>query len=82
MYKIVQSYWSKPALDDAYLQDDGRFKGGWLHEKYNYMSWALSCLKLRQHYDKVVLFTDDLGKKLLIDKLELPYTDVRLDLNK
>lgn len=81
MYKIVQSYWSKPSLDSENVQEESRFKGGWLHEKYNYMSWAFSCLKLRQYYNDVVLYTDDLGKELLINELELPYTNVRLDLN-
>ncbi len=81
MYTIVQSYWSKPSFDSAYPQEDNRFGGGWIHERYNYMSWALSCLTLRKYYKNVILFTDDLGKELLIDRLELLYTDVRLDLN-
>lgn len=48
----------------------------------NYCSWALSCLELRQHYDKVELVTDRLGKIILIDKLGLPYTSVSVELNK
>ena len=42
------------------------------------MSWALSCLTLRRHYDEVVLYTDSAGKHVLIDLLRLPYTEVNV----
>lgn len=42
------------------------------------MSWTLSCLSLRRHYEDVVLYTDSVGKWLLIDVLHLPYTDVHI----
>ena len=45
---------------------------GWLHPEYNLMSWALSCLSLREHYDEVALYTDSEGKRILIDKLRFP----------
>ncbi|AQG80547.1 hypothetical protein AWR27_15175 [Spirosoma montaniterrae] len=45
------------------------------------MSWALSCLQLRQFYDNVTLITDEAGKTLLIDELGLPYTDVQVVLD-
>ena len=51
---------------------------GWPHAEYNLMSWALSCLSLREHYDEVVLYTDSAGKRILIDELHLPYTDVQV----
>ena len=51
---------------------------GWPHAEYNLMSWALSCLSLREHYDEVVLYTDTPGKRILIDELHLPYTDVQV----
>ena len=35
------------------------------------MSWALSCLSLREHYDEVALYTDSEGKRILIDELHL-----------
>ncbi len=44
------------------------------------MSCALSCLKLKEFYNNVELVTDDIGKKILIDELKLPYTSVRTDL--
>lgn len=42
------------------------------------MSWALSCLSLRRYYDHVVLYTDSIGKHVLIDLLHLPYTEVNV----
>jgi hypothetical protein len=74
--KIVQSCWSKP----------GNRKGdynrcGWLDKKYNYFSWALSALQFRKYYDELELVTDKRGYDLLINKLELPYTNTRVVLD-
>jgi hypothetical protein len=79
--KIVQSYWAKPSMKNESLHQSDRNKGGWRDKKYNYMSWALSCLQFRKFYPEVELVTDKIGFDLLINKLELPYTkvDVRLD---
>jgi len=56
-------------------------RGGWSDKKYNYMSWAFSCLQFKKYYSEVELITDKLGKELLIDKLELPYTSVKVELD-
>ena len=69
--RIVQTFWTAH-------QDPLRHGFGWPHAEYNLMSWALSCLSLRQHYDEVVLYTDSAGKHVLIDELRLPYTDVHV----
>ena len=53
-------------------QDPLKHTFGWLHPEYNLMSWALSCLSLREHYDEVALYTDSEGKRILIDKLRFP----------
>jgi hypothetical protein len=45
------------------------------------MSWALSCLKFKKHYGNIELITDQLGKELFIDKLELPYSSVVVKLD-
>ncbi|MEM9446883.1 MAG: DUF6734 family protein, partial [Verrucomicrobiota bacterium] len=58
-----------------------RSLGGWLRLDYFWMSWTLSCLKLKSLYDQVELFTDESGAELLIDKLNLPYTKVTIALN-
>ena len=72
--KIVQSYWSK-----AYQNSPN---GGWACKEAHYMSWALSCLQLKQFYDEVELVTDSEGADLLINKLHLPYTSCNTTLDK
>ncbi|MCW3464494.1 DUF6734 family protein [Chitinophaga nivalis] len=67
--KIVQTLWSKPGLN-----------ANWLDTRFHYLSWALSCLQLRKYYDNVELYTDELGKYLLIDCFKLPYTKVHITL--
>lgn len=76
--KIIQSFWSYPALRREPVLGGTCINGGWLNEKYHLMSWALSCLQLRKYYNEVELFTDKVGKEILIDKLGLPYTNVHL----
>jgi len=78
--KIVQTLWTKPVFEED-TNIHQRFHGGWLNKKYNYMAWTLSCLQSRKFYDKVELVTDARGKLLLIDNLELPYTNVRVELD-
>ncbi|WP_264566438.1 DUF6734 family protein [Flavobacterium sp. N3904] len=77
---IIQSFWSKPFFKE---NDDlnARFKGGWLNANFFFYSCLLSCLKFKQNYGEVRLYTDNLGKELLIDKLEIPYSKVNLELN-
>lgn len=58
-----------------------RSGSGWLAPEYHLMSWALSCLQLRQFYNDVVLYTDAVGSKILIDTLRLPYTQVICELD-
>ena len=67
--RIVQTFWTAGAnpLD---------FGFGWVHPMYNLMSWALSCLCLCRYYREVILYTDPEGKRVLIDKLHLPYSEV------
>src|SRR5579872_1836055 len=79
--KIVQSFWTKPFLQLGDTLMDTRLNGGWPGRRYNYFSWALSCLQLRKFYADVELVTDDLGQFLLIEKLGLPYSNVSLGLN-
>jgi hypothetical protein len=74
--KIIQSYWTSPNFVEGKVP-----KSGWTHGIFEYMSWALSCLKWKQYYDRVELVTDNKGKELLIDKIQLPYTSVTTELN-
>lgn len=48
----------------------------WSHAEYNLMSWTLSCHSLREHFEKVTLYTDTEGARILIDTLRLPYSEV------
>lgn len=79
--KIIQSFWSKPAFHSVQEYNNARRFGGWLNFKYFLISSALSCLTIRRHHKKIYLYTDDDGKGLLIDMLQLPYDDVSLALN-
>ncbi|NML37851.1 hypothetical protein HHL17_11660 [Chitinophaga sp. G-6-1-13] len=74
--KIVQSLWSKPGHKRMEWN-----KCGWPDRKYNYYSWTLSALQFRKFYDDVELVTDQAGYELLIDKLKLPYTSVKVELD-
>jgi hypothetical protein len=69
--KIIQSLWSKPLSET----------GGWSEKVFYYMSWALSCLKLKEFYKSIELYTDKKGKELLIDALQLPYDKVHVVLD-
>lgn len=80
--KIVQTFWSAPSRPGSSQIDmGGRMAGGWLSERYHAISWTLSCLKFRQFYPRVELYTDSDGSAWLADKLGLPYTDVHQELN-
>lgn len=73
--RIVQSFWS--CNQNHLLQ----LKAGWVAPEYNLMSWALSCLQLKQYYKYVTLYADTVSAKLLIDTLKLPYSEVICDLD-
>jgi hypothetical protein len=75
--KIIQTFWSSACMDRMNVG----YNGGWLERKYNYMSWCLSCLLLKSLYSRVELITDEEGKRILIDRLHLPYSHVRVELN-
>lgn len=79
--KIIHSYWSRPSLKSEDFNLSDRNKGGWVNKKYNYMSWTLSCLQFRQFYDDIELVTDSGGYDILINKLGLPYTSVKVVLD-
>jgi len=78
--KIVQSFWSKP-IYSSFNQNNHKHFGGWRYKKYSYMSWALSCLTFKKNYNNIELVTDLQGKKLLIDTLQLPFSNVRVELD-
>jgi hypothetical protein len=69
--KIVQSFWSgkKNLVENNF---------GWLSPQYHVMAWTLSCLKLKEHYDDLHLYTDTNGYDILINYLKLPYKNVNV----
>jgi len=80
--RIVQSFWSKPFHKKENVETYDRARGGWLFEKIYFMSTALSCLNLKKFYNDITLVTDEFGKHLLIDVLQLPYSNVIVELDK
>ena len=79
--RIIQSLWTRPLYKNRHINLADRPKGGWLDSRYNWFSCALSCLKFLEFYNEVELYTDSLGKYLLIDILKLPYTKVHVELD-
>jgi hypothetical protein len=73
--KINQTFWS------CNNKDLINFNAGWLSPEYNLMSWALSCLRLKEYYREVELYTDSFGAKVLIDILNIPYSEVICNLD-
>lgn len=71
---IIQSFWSKPFLSNS-KDPNSRFKGGWLNEKYFYFSMALSCLKFKELYGEVNLYTDSKGEFIVNKTLGISYSN-------
>lgn len=72
--KILQTFWTGPT--DVNKENLLSMKAGWLSCEYHWMSWALSCLQAKSVFGSVNLVTDKAGKELLVDLLQLPYTNV------
>jgi hypothetical protein len=70
--KAVQTFWTDQTKGNYQLN------GGWLDARFHWMSWALSSSLLHRHFGKVTLYTDQFGKQLLTDWLELPFDEVHL----
>jgi hypothetical protein len=75
--KIIQTFWT----GNTSVVNPLSLTGGWLSAEYHWMAWALSCLQFRNFYENVELVTDTMGKTILIDLLQLPYTTVRVELD-
>lgn len=65
--RMIQTFWTAG-------QDPLKYAFGWTQPEHNLLSWALSCLSLRKHYNEVELYTDSAGYHILIEELKLPYT--------
>ena len=69
--KVVQTFWTAG-------KDLTSHHFAWLTPMHHIMSWALSCLKLKEQYDDLHLYTDQQGYDLLINYLQLPYKSVHI----
>jgi hypothetical protein len=72
--RAVWSFWSEP-----YRTRSGRT---WREPLHHYLAWGLTLRLARQHYPETVLVTDTAGKALLVDALELPFTEVSTELDR
>lgn len=74
----VQSFWSKPMFENDLKLE----KNSWYSKRTFYYGTALSALLLDKHNPKnTVLITDQMGKRLLLDILNLPYEKVLVELD-
>lgn len=73
--RIIQSAW---ACNKSNLLTSN---SGWLSPEYNLMAWSLSCLQLKQYYPELVLYSDNVSAKILVDVLQLPYSEVVCNLD-
>ena len=79
--KIVQSFWSKPLLDNEGIML--KKETSWYNKRMFYQGLALSAtLMHKYHSGNTILVTDVFGKKLLVDYLQLPYDKVIVELDK
>jgi hypothetical protein len=66
--RAVWSFWSRPF--QSYYQ------GNWCNPLYHLLSWVVSVHAARQHYPETALVTDRAGKRLLVEQLGLPFSEV------
>jgi hypothetical protein len=79
--KIIQSFWTgHSAIEKKDLF--WNMGAGWPSAEYHWMSWTLSCLRLRDVFGFVHLVTDQKGAEILVNNLQLPYETVDLALEK
>ena len=69
----VWSFWSLPY--------DNLHKRRWLDDEFHLLSWSLSVMCAAEHFDELRLVTDTDGARLLVDRLELPFTAVSTTLD-
>ncbi|EMD25782.1 hypothetical protein C791_4019 [Amycolatopsis azurea DSM 43854] len=72
--RAVWSFWSTP-----YRRRHGRH---WPSDFFHALSWILSFRLASRLFPTTALVTDDRGHELLVDRLELPFDDVSLSLNR
>tara|TARA_B100000614_G_C14562727_1_gene497784 strand:- start:7227 stop:8765 length:1539 start_codon:yes stop_codon:yes gene_type:complete len=71
--KPVMSFWSKPYQMGLHNK--------WINDKAFRLSWALSVKAVTESHEKPVLYTDEEGKKLLVDEYGLEFAEVNVCLD-
>lgn len=79
--RIIHSFWSKPFLHNIDNTTINHLKDDWINLELYFMSWVLSCCSFKKHYSNITLYTDTIGKEVLIDILNLPYSSYSTELN-
>ena len=70
--RAVWSFWSVPFLARRSLT--------WCTPLHHLLAWGLSLRLARQHYPETMLVTDRVGKKLLVERLGLPFVHISTEL--
>ncbi len=71
--KAIWSFWTKPLTSFQ--------ASSWLSERHHYFGWVLSYFCARNFFSQTVLYTDELGAKILIDGLGLDFDEVHTGMN-
>ncbi len=71
--RAVWSFWTLPCM--------ARTGRTWPTPLHHLLAWGISFHAARRHYPDTVLVTDRAGKKLLVDDLGLPFSDVSTELD-
>ncbi|MGO8787049.1 MAG: DUF6734 family protein [Terriglobia bacterium] len=72
--RAVWSFWSRPF--QTY------YGNIWCKPLHHLLAWGLSVQTASRHYPDTILITDRLGKRLLIDRLGLPFAEVSTELER
>jgi hypothetical protein len=73
--RAVWSYWSRPI--EAHKEGNA-----WCQPIHHLLAWGLSVRTAMRHYPESVLITDNPGRRLLVDRLGLPFTHVSTELER
>lgn len=71
--RVVWSLWSKPFRAHHHRV--------WMSERHHVFAWILSTQIARRHYRPSVLYTDDDGARMLVDRIGLEFDEVHTALN-
>jgi hypothetical protein len=73
--KAVWSYWSRPI-------ETHKEGNSWCQPIHHLLAWGISLRAAQRHYPDTVLVTDLAGRRLLVDKLGLAFSEVSTELER